>query len=231
VSITLVFYPGVVRSTVAPIDNGISPISTVQVFAFAVSDRISVTQVSNWDIKGQGISKQQQVAFDTLRRVHITGWLESNSPVRPIVWPIDTRNFVPSLSFDVYRRTSATKAFAFKVLQRKSAKHTEYFNVRNYMFSNAKVVFNTRSRVYKPGVTVGGWTNQINEPITKPIATSNSTPSYLFTWDSQKIIFPQKMIRFNSRGRLSVTQQIQYNDYGTLVRCQRQILWNVLERI
>jgi hypothetical protein len=231
VSITLAFYPGVVHSTVAPIADGVSPVSTVAVSQWNVSDRISSDKASTWNIPAYGISKQAQITFETEGRIHVTGWLVTHGICTPVVWPIDERNFVPAIAFDVDARTLAQKRISFNVIQRISPKHAAWFDVYNYLFSHSQVRFDTLQRVFKPGVTVGSWTNQLDEPVVKALSSGNFTVSPVIQWNEQKELSVTKTIRFNDTFRLSSDLQVVFNDYSIVVVCREEILWNTLERI
>jgi hypothetical protein len=228
---SVIFYPGILRTVIGPLDDAPIPVSTVFVTGWNVAQRISPQKATTFKIKGYGISSTIQITFDTLQREHAHGWVITHGICTPIVWPIDKRNFVPSSAFNVDVRISTSKNFKFKINQRRSAKVKIHFDVYNYLFAHAVIEFNDRLRVYKPGVTVGSWKNQVDEPVVKPISYSNFTVSPFFQWNYETRIKIKSTMRFNTHGKRSARMVSAFHDYGTKVVCQKSVLWNTRERI
>lgn len=228
---TPIFYPGIVIPVVSPIDDALSATSNISTYAWETNTRISVKKAVSWDIIAYQISATKASTFNTQTRIHKATGFEDIGIVHPIVWPISYKSYVPSIAWSVDRRLSASHSFSWNVIARTNSKQQIHFNIYNYLFANKSFRFNTLGAVYAPGFVMGGWTNQIDQPVTHPLSMQTGQPASKYQWNAEKRISVTKEFRFGDAYRFNVKKQIAFNDLALLVVCQKAVAFNTKKKV
>jgi hypothetical protein len=219
------FFPGLVRLIVSPLDEGLNLVSTTTSTRYNVLQEVSPQKAASWKIIAYGISSSVAVAFKVLNRVHVKGGFVDPGIVRPVVWPIDTHYFIPQASWEEDFRLSAQKRATWRDGQRRSARKIVNYNVYDYEFASRTINWNDLLRIRKPGVTVGFWVNEILTPIVHPFSEQNFSPNPSVQWTLKQRLKLNRGIRFNIRVPASVQKRTTWNTNGIHVVKQLASNW------
>lgn len=228
---TSVFYPGILRPIVFPLDDGQFAVSTVTTAAWNVNQRISVQKRSTWNIPAYGISTQLQTAFNTLSRLHIDRSYITYGIDHPIVWPVDIHDFIPQFSWNIDHRISASKRVTWDVSQRINFKKKFTWDVLQSEYASSSFSWNVRKRVFVEGVTAGYWTNELDTPIVHPIAYHNSTINPAYQWHLNQRLSVNRSVKFNVRIPASALKKFSFNTLSLTVTKQLSASWNLRKKI
>lgn len=221
------FFPGLVRTIISPIDDGVNLVTTTTSTAFNVAQQITPQKSVSWKIIAYGISSSVAVAFSVHSRVQVKGAVFDPGLVRPIVWPIDVADFIPQSAWTVDSRLSSSKPASWRVIQRRSARKAAAFDVYNYEFADKVVNWRVLERVYKPGVTVGFWVNEMVTQIVHPLSEQNFSPTPKVQWHLNQRIKLAAKVRFNVHVPASVQKRTTWNTEGLTVSKQIGVSWNL----
>ena len=225
------FFPGLVRLIVSPLDEGLNLVSTTTSTRYNVLQEVSPQKAASWQIIAYGISSSVAVAFKVLNRVHVKGRFVDPGIVRPIVWPLDNHYFIPQASWEEDFRLSANRRTTWRDSQRRSARHVVNYNVYNYEFANKATSWNDLLRIRKPGVTVGFWINEIPTLIVHPFSEQNFSPNPSIQWALKQRLKLNRGIRFNVRVTDSVQKKMTWNTNDIHVAKQLTFSWVTRQQI
>ncbi len=225
------FYPGIVRLIVSPIDDGLNLVSTTTSTLYNVSQRVSPQASSSWKIIAYGISSSVASAFSIHSRVHVKGTFTDTGIVRPVVWPLDVKSFIPQSSWDVVFRKSSYHSSQWKISQRRSSRKASSFSIYDYGFASRAASWRVLGRVRKPGVTVGFWVNEIVTDVVHPLSVSNFSPVPKIQWELNQRVKPSVKIRFNIRVPANATRTVAWNTDGLPVTKQIAATYNLKKQV
>lgn len=222
---TLLYYPGVSHPVVFPIEDGTNHVSVVFRSSWNLLYSISIDKSISWDITGVGVTVTDASSWNIYQRIEFISAFSTSGIVRPVVFPVDSDEYIPSVRWNSESRFSVIKKTSWKIFARDSIQKKFQWNIRISAIVQRNLSWKVLKRIYVPGVSIEEFL-QLDLPVVHPISFHAYSPSPAITWNINYRIKLQKRTTWNLLFRTSIKVKTAWNTLCNIITKIGASAWN-----